>query len=186
MIRFALPTVDDLIRLGEPHPNAVTVYLPTSPTPSGREQAFTAAKSAIDEAIRQLRGRGASGAVQDALRAQWDALADASSLWGNLSRSLAIFISPEVSEEFVLPNELEPQSQAGAYFDLGQLVRSVSSPQDAFALTLSSNGWNVWTASATARASELELSEEYAADAADATNRMTIRVRQHLRRLVGD
>ncbi|HNV12135.1 MAG TPA: hypothetical protein PKN27_12490, partial [Propionibacteriaceae bacterium] len=58
--------------------------------------------------------------------------------------------------------------------------------QDAFALTLSSNGWNLWTASSSRRASEVELSEAYAEDAADATNRMAIRGRQHLGRLVGD
>lgn len=186
MIRFQLPTTDDLLRLGRRHPNAITVYLPTSPTPTGREQAATAAKSAVDEAIRQLRSSGVDAAGQDAVRLQWEVIAEDPKLWGNLSSSLAIFLSPEISEEFVLPNELEPQTQVGEYFDLGQLVRAVSATQDAFALTLSGNGWNLWQASAGARASELELSEEYAEDAADATNRMTIRGRKHLRRLVGD
>ena len=186
MIRFDLPTIDDLIRLGEPHPHAVTIYLPTSPTPAGREQAFTTAKSAVDEAIRNLRAAGAGAADQDAIRDEWEVLAEDASLWGNLSASLALFLSPEVSEEYVLPNDLEPQSQVGDYFDLGQLVRSVTTPQDAFALTLSSNGWNLWTASSSRRASEVELSEAYAEDAADATNRMAIRGRQHLGRLVGD
>ena len=186
MIRFDLPTIDDLIRLGEPHRHAVTIYLPTSPTPAGREQAFTTAKSAVDEAIRNLRAAGAGAADQDAIRDEWEVLAEDASLWGNLSASLALFLSPEVSEEYVLPNDLEPQSQVGDYFDLGQLVRSVTTPQDAFALTLSSNGWNLWTASSSRRASEVELSEAYAEDAADATNRMAIRGRQHLGRLVGD
>mgnify|MGYP001396293160 CR=1 FL=1 len=186
MIRFDLPTIDDLIRLGEPHPHAVTIYLPTSPTPAGREQAFTTAKSAVDEAIRNLRAAGAGAADQDAIRDEWEVLAEDASLWGNLSASLALFLSPEMSEEYVLPNDLEPQSQVGDYFDLGQLVRSVTTPQDAFALTLSSNGWNLWTASSSRRASEVELSEAYAEDAADATNRMAIRGRQHLGRLVGD
>jgi len=186
MIRFDLPTIDDLIRLGEPHRHAVTIYLPTSPTPAGREQAFTTAKSAVDEAIRNLRAAGAGAADQDAIRDEWEVLAEDASLWGNLSASLALFLSPEMSEEYVLPNDLEPQSQVGDYFDLGQLVRSVTTPQDAFALTLSSNGWNLWTASSSRRASEVELSEAYAEDAADATNRMAIRGRQHLGRLVGD
>lgn len=186
MIRFDLPSTDDLIRLGERQRNAVTVYLPTSPTPTGRERAATAAKGAVDDAIRRLRTAGVEPAAQDAIRLQWEVLADDANLWGNLAGSLAIFISPEVSEEYVLANDLEPQTQVGDYFDLGQLVRAVTSPQDAFALTLSANGWNLWRASAASRATEVQLSEEYAEDVADATNRMTVRGRQHLRRLVGD
>ncbi|MCC6495484.1 MAG: hypothetical protein IT193_04415 [Propionibacteriaceae bacterium] len=186
MIRFDLPTTQDLVRLGEFHPNAVTAYLPTSPTPSGREQALTAAKSAVDEAIRRLRAGGLDAAAQDAIRLHWEVVAEDAHLWGNLAGSLAIFISPELSEEYVLPNELESQTQVGDYFDLGQLVRAVTTPQDAFALTVSSSGWNLWQASATTRATEVELGGDWAEDAAEATNRMTIRGRQHLGRLVGD
>ena len=185
MIRYHLPTVEDLLRLGEPQSNAVTVYLPTSPTPEGRAKAVTAGKSAIDESLRKLKASGASPADLEAIREQWDLIAEDPALWGRLSNSLAIFISTENSEEYVLPNSLERQSQAGEYFDIGQLVRAVSTPQDAFALTLSSNGWNLWRASADARAEELELSDEYPLDVADATHRMTARGRQHLRRLVG-
>lgn len=186
MIRYHLPDVEDLIRLGEPRPNAVSIYLPTAPTPSGREQAFTTAKSSVDEAIRSLRSAGATVGVQDAVRAQWEALASDTQLWGNLSGSLAIFISPDFSEEYVLPNDLESQVQVGDYFDLGQLVRAVTTPQTAYALTLSTNGWNLWKATAGSRVTEVELSQEHAADAADATNRMAVRGRKHLRRLVGD
>ncbi len=186
MIRFELPSTEDLVRLGEFHRHSVTVYLPTSPTPAGREQAFTAAKSAIDEAIRRLRAAGLDASAQDAIRLHWEVLAEDAHLWGNLSGSLAIFISPEISEEYVLPNDLESQTQVGDYFDLGQLVRAVTTPQDAFALTVSSNGWNLWQASSTTRATEVKLGGEWAEDAAAATNRMTIRGRQHLGRLVGD
>ncbi|MBN9105565.1 MAG: hypothetical protein J0I14_11240 [Propionibacteriaceae bacterium] len=186
MIRYELPTVDDLLRLGEPTTNAVTIYLPTDPTPAGRELAATSAKSAVDEAVRELRAAGATAAEQDALRSAWDAVAGDTALWGQLSGSLAVFLASGVSEQYVLPNSLERQIQVGGYFDIGQLARSITSPQSAYALTLSSSGWNLWEASATTRATELELGDEYADDAADATNRMTIRGRQHLRRLVGD
>jgi hypothetical protein len=87
---------------------------------------------------------------------------------------------------YVLPNRLENQHQAADYFDLGQLVRAVTTPQYAYALTLSANGWNLWEATPTARAAELELVGDYPSDAADATNRATIRGRGHANRLVGD
>lgn len=186
MIRYELPTTDDLLRLGERRANAVTIYVPTDPTPAGRGLAATAVKSAVDEAVRQLRVAGATAAEQDAVRSAWDEVAADSALWGKLSGSLAIFIAPGISEEYVLPNSLEQQTQVGDYFDIGQLARSVTSLQSAYALTLSSSGWNLWEASATTRATEVELGDEYADDAADATNRMTIRGRKHLGRLVGD
>ena len=86
----------------------------------------------------------------------------------------------------MLPNALQNQSQVGTFFDIGQLVRAVTTPQEAYALTLSANGWNLWQATATTRAEEFALEGQYAADAADATNRATIRDRDHVGRLVGD
>jgi hypothetical protein len=186
VIRYDLPTVSDLLRLGEPHPNAITVYLPTSPTPAGRELAATGSRSAITEGLRRLRAVGADNATIEAIRAQWDAVSEDTALWGRLSASMAVFLSPDTSEEYILPNDLEAQTQVGDYFDLGQLVRAVTTPQSAFALTLSAHGWNLWQASASARATEVELLGDYAEDAADATNRMTIRGRKLLRRLSGD
>lgn len=186
MVNYEIPSVEDLIRLGERHPGAVTIYVSTAPTPRGRELAFTGAKSAIDQAVRSLRDAGAAQAEQDALRAQWTQLAEDSGLWANLSNSLVILLAPGVSEEYVLPNQFEPRTRLGDYFDLAPLVRAVTTPQKAFALTLSSNGWNLWTASEGARASELPLVGEHAEDAADATNRTSIRGRQLLRRLGGD
>lgn len=186
MVNFEVPSVQDLIRLGEPHPGAITIYLTTAPTPQGRELAIAGAKSAVDQAIRSLRDSGATHAQQEAVRAQWAELVDDAELWGNLSNSLVILLAPGVSEEYVLPNQFEPHTQLGDYFDLAPLVRAVTAPQRAFALTLSSDGWNLWRASEGARASELELVGQHAEDVADATNRSSIRGRQLLRRLGGD
>ena len=184
MIRYELPAIDDLLRLGEPHKNAVSIYLPTAPTPVGREEALAAAKSAVDDAIRQIRAAGASNEEQEAIRERWQSQADDPELWGHLADSVAIFLAPDMSEEYVLPNQFEAQTQVGDYFDLGQLLRSVTAPQDAFALTLSGNGWNVWVASATTRAHELDLSQDYPEDAEEATNRMTVHMRERVNRLV--
>lgn len=186
VINYEVPNVEDLIRLGEPRPGAVTIYVNTAPTPQGRELARTTAKSAVDQAIRNLRDAGATHSEQEALRTQWTEIADDSDLWGNLSNSLVILLAPGVTEEYVLPNQFEPQSQVGDYFDLAPLVRAVTTPQRAFALTLSTDGWNLWTATKGARASELPLVGDYADDAADATNRASIRGRQLVRKLGGD
>lgn len=186
MIHYQLPTTVDLLRLAEPREDALSVYLPTEPTPTGREQAFLGVKSAVDTAVRSLRESGRTQAVQDALRAQWATLAEDDTLWGNLSQSLAVFLAPDIAEEYVLANDLAPRTSQGGRFDLTPLVRAVTTPQDAFALTLSSDGWNLWQATGSTRITELELVGDHAEDASDATNRMSIRGRKLLRRLGGD
>lgn len=185
MTRFELPTVNDLHTLGAPHEHAITIYAQTSPAPDARESSVLNAKSAFDRAIRTLRDSGIRHGTEQALRDRWEAVRT-DEAWARLSRSLAIFIADDLTEVFVLPNELENQLQVGTYFDLGQLVRAVTTPQSAYALTLSSNGWNLWEATATTVAAEMTLTGDHAVDVADATNRATIRDRDHVRRLVGD
>ena len=185
MPRYQLPDTADLRRLGEPHEIAVTVYAETQPGPDHRDNNLLTAKSAVDTALRSARQRGVASAIEQRLRDRWDEIAD-SELWMRPSRSLAIFSADDFHEVFVLPNALQNQSQVGTFFDIGQLVRAVTTPQEAYALTLSANGWNLWQATATTRAEEFALEGQYAADAADATNRATIRDRDHVGRLVGD
>ena len=185
MTRYQLPDTADLIRLGDRHEHAITVYAETSPAPDERENSLLQAKSAVDHALRTIRESGARHATEQQLRTRWAEIAE-SDLWLRLSRSLAIFIADDFHEVYVLPNALETQSQVGHYFDIGQLVRAVTTPQEAYALTLSANGWNLWRATPTTRAEELPLVGEYATDAAEATHRATIRGRGHERRLGGD
>ena len=185
MPRFHLPDVADLLRLGEPREYAITIYAETAPGPDQRDTGHVTAKSAFDRAIRELREHGVPPDVEQRLRLQWQQISE-SELWLQLSRSLAIFIADDFHEVYVLPNALVTASQVGTYFDIGQLMRAVTTPQEAFALTLSGNGWNLWRATATTRAEELPLVGEHPVDVADATNRATVRDRDHVRRLVGD
>lgn len=185
MLRYQLPSVTDLIDLAGMHENAITVYAQTAPGPDQRENSLLTAKSAVDRALRTVRDSGAKHAVETALRERWNEIAD-SDLWLSLSRSLAIFIAEDFHQVYVLPNALDTQLQVGQYFDIGQLVRAVTTPQEAYALTLSSDGWNLWHATAANRAEEFPLGGEHAADAAEATNRTTIRGRGQVGRLVGD
>lgn len=183
--RYQLPTLDDLARLAEPHELALTIYVATSPIVSERTTSQVAAKSAFDACITKVRAAGVRHATEAALRVQWESVVD-DALWSRLSSSLAIFVSEEDAEVYVLPNALENQHQVARYFDLGQLVRAVTSPQQAYALTLSANGWNLWHATATSRAAEVDLVGDYPSDAADATNRTTVRGPQPGNRLIGD
>lgn len=181
-----LPTADDLQLLSGRTENAITIYVPTSPNPRERSVSQVAVKSAFDEAIRRLKQEGSKHALIEALRAQWQAVDQDAALWGKLSSSLAIFLAPEVNEVFVLPNRLEPQHQLSDHFDLGQLLRSVTFPHEAYALTISSSNWTLWHATAHGRIAPVELEGDYPTDAADATNRDSIQGRGMNRKLVGD
>ena len=135
MTRYQLPDITDLRRLGEPHEISITVYAETQPGPDHRDTNLLTAKSAVDAALRTARDRGVGHHLEQRLRDRWEQIA-ASDLWRRPSRSLAIFIADDFHEVYVLPNALLTQLQVGAYFDIGQLVRAVTTPQDAFALTL--------------------------------------------------
>ncbi len=183
--QYQLPTLDDLTRLAEPHELAITIYVATSPIVSERTTSQTTAKSAFDACIEKVRDAGMRHSTETVLRQQWESVVN-DELWSRMSSSLAIFVSEDSAEVFVLPNDLTNQHQVARYFDLGQLVRTVTAPQQAYALTLSSNGWHLWGATATTRAAKLELTGSYPTDAADATHRESVRGPQPSNRSTGD
>ena len=166
-----LPTAADFHALEGDFDAAVTVYLETSPTPAERERAQVALKSSFDIALRRLEEHGVERGVREQLVAARDAILGDAGLWGTLSRSLAVFVAPGVNEVFILPNRLEEEVQAGVHFALGQLFRSVTQPQEAFAITLSANEWTLWHATPEHRAQALEVTGDYPANADEATNR---------------
>ncbi|ALG85233.1 hypothetical protein [Gordonia phthalatica] len=183
MARHDFPSTSELLELGTKREHAVTIY--AQATAAQIDLAKTTAKSAMDRAVRTLREQGASHGLETALQEQLaKVLADES--WRRLSRSVAIFVTPDAAEMFVLPNQLENQMQVGTYFDVGQLVRAIATPQDAYALTLSSDGWNLWRATGADIVTEMDVDDEGIEDVADATNRATVRGRMHARRLHGD
>lgn len=183
MARHDYPTTNELLELGTPRQHAVTIYAQANA--AQLDLARTTVKSAMDRAVRTMRADGAHHPLEAAFHDQIaKVLADEG--WRRLSRSVAIFVTPDNYEMFVLPNDLENQMQVGTYFDVGQLVRAVAAPQDAYALTLSADGWNLWRATGADIATEMDVDDEGITDVADATNRATIRGRMHARRLHGD
>ncbi|GAA3963331.1 hypothetical protein [Gordonia caeni] len=162
MARYEFPSTAELLEMGTPRPNAVTIYVPA--TAAEYDVARTAVKSSMDQAIRTLRERGADHAIEESFHAitEWILNDDC---WEVLSRSLAIFATPDGAEIYVLPNNLEHQIQVGGYFDLGQMVRAVATPQRAYAVTLSANEWHLWEASGTTEAHEVKVDEGDFADA---------------------
>ncbi|WP_350348818.1 hypothetical protein ABIQ69_02465 [Agromyces sp. G08B096] len=170
-VHYELPTTADFTALAGVHHPAISIYASTSPVVAERERAEVAVKSGFDEAIEQVRASGAAAHEVEALRARRDAILGDQQLWGNLARSLAIFVAPEFEEVFVLPNRLDDAVHVGSHFTLGQLLRAPSQDQEAFAITISANEWCLWHATPTDRAFKLDVDAEGVANLDEATNR---------------
>jgi hypothetical protein len=185
-VRYTLPTTADFTILAQRRSNAISVYVATSPVVGERETSFTAAKSAFDRALDDVKAGGAPFAVHSALESQWQRIAADDQLWGNLAASLAIFVAPDFSEIFVLPNRLENHMQVSDYFDIGQLLRAVTFPQEAYAVLLSAESWSLWFATATRRVERVELTVDQPAGFEEAARRDSAEGREDLGRLGDD
>lgn len=180
-IHHDIPTDEDLARLSARTEDAISIYLPASPHPQERQTGQVALKSAVDEAIRRLRsehpGPERPAAVLDDIRSRWQDVDSDPDVWGRLSASLAVFLaptterSPGLTEVFVLPNHLQYALTVGDHFDVGQLLRSVTYPHEAWALTLSANRWTLWHATAEARIAPVPVLGDHPDDANEASHR---------------
>jgi len=170
-VHYQLPTTADFAVLAGRHHPAVTIYAATSPVVNERERAEVAVKSAFDEAFEQLKAMGTSGPDADSIRRARDEILGNLQLWGNLARSMAIFVSPGFSEVFVLPNQLDDAVHVGSHFTLGQLLRAPSQDQEAYAVAISANEWSLWHATPTDRAAQMPLDPALPKNAEDAANR---------------
>lgn len=168
-IHYEIPTTADIANLIGDRDVAVSVYVETSPKDPDPTHARTVFKSAFDDALNQLEAAGVSSALRKQVAAERDAIL-ANGPWDRLARSLAVFVAPGFNEVYVLPSRLETHFDAGTSFTLGQLWRSVTQSQEAFALTLSTNEWKLWHATPTDRATEIQLKGDHPANADQATN----------------
>ncbi len=170
-VHYQLPTAADFATLAGTHHPSITIYASTSPVVSERERSAVAVKSAFDDAIEQVKASGASNAELEALRSERNSIVGDSYLWEALSRSIAIFVGPDCSEVFVLPNRLDDAVHVGSHFTLGQLLRAPSQDQEAYALTVSANEWSLWHATPTDRAAKLDVDTANVANVDEAANR---------------
>ncbi len=167
-VRYDLPTPTEFEALGREQDLAVTIYAATSPIVHERERAQVAVKSFFDDAIERAKGLEASADSVEAIRRQQVEFAGSAELWTDVSRSLAIFVSPSHTAAFVLPNHLEDSVHVGRHFALGQLLRAGGNQQEAFALTLSAKSWQLWHATPTTRATVQQTRAQWARDAESA------------------
>lgn len=186
-VRYQLPDAETRAALSAPQPYAVSIYTETAATVNERERAEGQFRSSVNAALGLLRERGVERADIEQFQAAAAAIEADRELWGGLSRSLAVFIAPGISDVFILPNRLQDAVHVAARFNTGQLLRALTVAQEAYALTLSANAWAIWHATESQRATELELEDDESPQEADDVLTLSqVRARSFQRKFVGD
>lgn len=138
-----IPSREDLAELSK-HRNDASVSLYVAPRSSeGRppvgqdtEAARLSLRSALAESLAELDKIGVSRADRNAISESLQSLDRDRDFWATSARSIAVFVSPEVTRTFRLRNELPPHSAVGDRFDLGPLLRATTFSHSGYVLAV--------------------------------------------------
>lgn len=164
-------------------PASVSIYLPTDPVSDGEAERIEL-RNLASEAERQLAEAGTAkseiAAVADAIAD----LADDPELWRYQARSLAVFVTPESSVTFRLPNHLLPLVEVSDRFHVKPLLRAVTFPQVALVLALAQGSVRVVEITADVDPEPVDV-PGLPRDVASSVGKASIRDRSPSRRLQG-
>jgi hypothetical protein len=179
-----VPTRAQLERLlAAREPSSVSIYLPTDPASRGEAERIEL-KNLGAEASRQLE---AAGVGRDDVAAIDDVLADLvddDEFWRYQARSLALFVTPNTTMSFRLPNKLTPLVEVSDRFHLKPLLRAVTFPHTAFILALSQNDVRLLEVAPELEPAEIHV-DDMPKDVASAVGKSSIRDRAPSGRLQG-
>ncbi|MBH0099318.1 hypothetical protein I6E68_09220 [Salinibacterium sp. NSLL150] len=138
-----IPSHEDLVALSQQRNEAsVSLYVSPGSTdggpPIGRdtEAARLALRSAATEAMAELGVLGVEKAELDAIGQSLGALDHDTGFWASSARSVAVFVSPEITQSFRLRNELPTLVAVGDRFDLGPLLRATTFGHSGYVLAV--------------------------------------------------
>lgn len=137
----------------------VSIYLESGELPQQGELARIALKDQTRAAIEQLESLGASSRECAAIREHLEEVEGDASFWTVQSRSLAVFADETRALTFRLPNHLAPSLSVGRRLHIAPLLRSVSFPQAAYVLALSSNAVHLLALSPTEEPRRVDAAE---------------------------
>jgi len=165
------------------NPVSVSIYVPTDPVSDGEAERIELGNLA-GEAERQLAEAGTAKADAAAVA---DALADLvedPELWRHRARSLAVFVTPESTATFRLPNRLVPVVEVSDRFHVKPLLRAITFPQVALVLALAQGSVRVVEVAPDVEPTSVEV-PDLPRDVASAVGKASIRDRSPWRRLQG-
>ena len=165
------------------NPASVSIYLPTDPVSDGEAERIEL-RNLAGEAERQLAEAGAAKAEIAAIADAIADLDDDPELWRYQARSLAVFVTPESSLTFRLPNHLLPLVEVSDRFHVKPLLRAVTFPQVALVLALAQGSVRVVEITADVDPAPVDV-PGLPRDVASSVGKSSIRDRSPSRRLQG-
>lgn len=184
MLHIDLPTRPQIDRLlASQHPHSVSIYLRTDPASHGDAERIEC-RTLTARAIEQLQSVGAPKHDVAAIEEQLHDIADDEEFWRFQARSLAIFVTPDESAMFRLPNRLESMVEVSDRLYVKPLMRSVAFPQAAYVLALAQGSWRLLEVVAESAPTDITPADA-PEDVADAAGVPTIRDRAPRGRIQG-
>jgi len=165
------------------HRSSVSLYVPTSPVSAGRAERIEL-KNLAAEAQRQLGELTAASSEIGRIAASIVDIIDDDLFWRYQARSLAVFVTPDATTTFRLPNRLEAMVEVSDRFHLKPLLRSVTFSEVAFVLALAQDSVRLLEVVADLEPSEVAVTD-LPASAADAAGKSSIQDRAPSRRIQG-
>jgi hypothetical protein len=131
---------EDFLKLAETRaPVCISIFMPTHPVSTEAEKDRIRFKTLAADALRQLE----QAALDKRLRAEFEEnlqeLQDDEEFWRFQAHGLAVFLSPDGLRTFRLPEPVEPGAEVGDRFHVKPLLRTLTTPREAFVLALSQN-----------------------------------------------
>lgn len=137
MLYVDIPHRNEIERLiAHRAPASVSIYLPTTPVTEKAQADRIALKNLGRTGLEQLRAANADSRTLAAIEESIDDLVEDDAFWAFQARSLAVFVTPEQTLTFRLPNALVPMVEVSDRFHLKPLLRSVTWPSSAYVLAL--------------------------------------------------
>jgi hypothetical protein len=132
-----IPTSADILALTSHQGEAcVSIYFRTTPVTQETRGDRIELKNLAKQAVHRLHVAGADKLSVAAVAEQLDDLVDDDEFWRFQANSLAIFITPENTRTFRVPNALEPMVVVSTRFHVKPLFRAVSFSQTCYVLAL--------------------------------------------------
>nr|WP_290665698.1 hypothetical protein [Ardenticatena sp.] len=128
-------------------PSCVTIYMPTSGVGPETQKFPIHLKNLLTEAQERLIGRGLRAPEAEALLQPARTVLDDRLFWQNTSRTLAMFVGPDVFETFHLPHETREMVYVADRFAIKPLLRLFANDGRFYVLALNLGGVRLYEGS---------------------------------------
>jgi hypothetical protein len=117
---FAPSKIRDLLNTQQ-YP-CISIYLPTHPAGKDAKEDAIRYRNLIRLCEKQLNEQGFTGERANQILEPALALINTTAIWNHPRSSLAIFMTPDVFNAYILPNKCREQARVGTHFYIRPLI----------------------------------------------------------------